>query len=124
MALPLKSRGPSAAEQLRDRLVDAWARSDKIFAIVGTGQTFDQADRLASSVYFLYRSFAGVFLEPGLRRHSALAVCSMLILTICSAAASIPTSTPANATGTRKYRINGPALVRPSSIVTKSGALS
>ena len=39
MALPLKSRGPSAAEQLRDRLVDAWARSDKLFNIVGTGQS-------------------------------------------------------------------------------------
>ena len=39
MALPLMSRGRRAAEQLRERLTDAWARSDKIFAIVGSGQT-------------------------------------------------------------------------------------
>ncbi len=37
MALPLMSRGQSAAEQLRERLADAWARSDEIFAIVGSG---------------------------------------------------------------------------------------
>ena len=42
MALPLMSRGRRAAEQLRERLTDAWARSDKIFAIVGSGQTLHQ----------------------------------------------------------------------------------
>ncbi|HYJ17027.1 MAG TPA: SUMF1/EgtB/PvdO family nonheme iron enzyme [Candidatus Limnocylindria bacterium] len=42
MALPLMSRGRRAAEELRERLIDAWARSDKIFAIVGSGQTLHQ----------------------------------------------------------------------------------
>jgi ergothioneine biosynthesis protein EgtB len=39
MALSLKSRGPSAAEQLRERFAAAWARSDQLFAIVGDAQT-------------------------------------------------------------------------------------
>jgi ergothioneine biosynthesis protein EgtB len=42
MALPLKSRGQHAAEQLRERLVAAWGRSDEIFALVGAGQTLTQ----------------------------------------------------------------------------------
>jgi len=42
MALPLKRSGANAAEQLRQRLHAAWARSDEIFAIVGSGQTSTQ----------------------------------------------------------------------------------
>jgi ergothioneine biosynthesis protein EgtB len=39
MALLLKSHRQSAAEQLRERFAAAWARSDKIFALLGAGQT-------------------------------------------------------------------------------------
>src|SRR4249920_713683 len=42
MALSLKSRGPSAAEQLRERFAAAWARSDQLFAIVGDAQTLSK----------------------------------------------------------------------------------
>ena len=38
MALSLKRHDPSAAEQLRERLIAAWTRSDKLFALMGAGQ--------------------------------------------------------------------------------------
>ena len=40
MALLLRRHVQSAAEQLRERLLAAWKRSDALFALVGTGQTF------------------------------------------------------------------------------------
>jgi ergothioneine biosynthesis protein EgtB len=42
MALQLKSHNRSAAEQLRERFTAAWARSDKIFALVEAGRTLAQ----------------------------------------------------------------------------------
>src|SRR5829696_328871 len=38
MALSLKRHAQSAAEQLRERLIAAWTRSDKLLALVGAGQ--------------------------------------------------------------------------------------
>ena len=40
MALLLRRHVQSAAEQLRERLLAAWKRSDALFALVETGQTF------------------------------------------------------------------------------------
>lgn len=42
MSLPLKNSDQRAAEQLRERFIAAWARSDDLFALVGTNQTLTQ----------------------------------------------------------------------------------
>jgi ergothioneine biosynthesis protein EgtB len=39
MALPLKNSGLRAAEQLRERFIAAWGRSDELFALIGAGQS-------------------------------------------------------------------------------------
>ena len=99
MARPLRRREHDRAGIFREKFVAAWPRTDQIFATRARPRAVGQADCLAPSVHFLFRSSAGLFLESNLRRDSRNGSHSIPISTICFAAASIPTSIPANAIG-------------------------
>ena len=70
----------------------------------------NQADCLAASINILYRTLAGVFLESDLGRRFSNGSHSIRISTIYFAAASIPTSIQASATGIRRFRKSGQVL--------------
>ena len=81
-----------------------------------------QADCVAPSVYFLRRPFAGVFLEPDLRRRFLSGNRLTAISTSCFAAALIRMSTPASVIGIRMFPTNGRHWPRRSITVIKCAA--